>query len=662
MPRFLDFHLMVNKIADEEDDRFVTVVTECPARRFEEVFGQFHLRRTEVALWQAENLPLSFGRDGEQRFQVARDTETARQISPEEIGETLFRLLFPPRSDSLDLLGRSCELLGGDDFLRLKLELHPHLANLPWELLECPLAERWAAQINHANLSIVRYLGNTPRSPATPPGAKKPSIIIVKSDPREVAQREVTESLARELRNLEDALCRVDNRVNYHIIEDGATLAKLVQRIQSLRDISPVVGLHFMGHGGMDHRGGYFAGEDEERQIHPLYAKHLRNALTDAPAIRWMILNACWTGNTPFHYPLAGLATSMSVLKDIPTVVAFQRPVGTKDAESLAVAFYEQVLGEGRAVEEVIRSVQVRSKTPGALVVLVRAVEGRIPDIINLGGQAGQAPTGAPAQIHPPAAGRRVGGNPPRQPAPAPLPGEMLPIPAGPFQKGLTSEEIDTILAQFRDKGLRVNLDSARQALSEETWETVDLPAFRIGKTPVTNAQFRQFVEATSHRTDAERAGDPKHWRIHDVPEKANHPVVYVSFHDADAYCRWAGKSLPTADQWKKAFRGTDGRIYPWGDTFDPKLCNTGESCRGFETTAVDKFPSGASPYGCLDMVGNVEEWTVTTQEDGTKAIFGGSWAMSCQVYGLPVLQRLARPGFYSNDLGFRCVDEGELE
>jgi formylglycine-generating enzyme required for sulfatase activity len=233
---------------------------------------------------------------------------------------------------------------------------------------------------------------------------------------------------------------------------------------------------------------------------------------------------------------------------------------------------------------------------------------------------------------------------------------EMVAVLAGPFKKGLTPEQIDSLLTDLRDMPL--NIDSARGALSKEAQTTLDLPAFQIDKTLVSNAQFGRFVEATEYRTDAERAGDNRNWRLNDTRDKANHPVVYVSYNDAEAYCRWVGKRLPTADQWKKAYRGPEGRIYPWGDFFDLKRCNTAESCHGYETTPVDKFLNGASPYGCLDMVGNAEEWTVTAHDADKKVILGGSWAMSCQIYGLPVLHRLASPSFYTKDLGFRCVDE----
>ena len=136
------------------------------------------------------------------------------------------------------------------------------------------------------------------------------------------------------------------------------------------------------------------------------------------------------------------------------------------------------------------------------------------------------------------------------------------------------------------------------------------LPAFQIARTPVTNAQYAIYIQATGTEP-------PKHWEDGQPPkEKLEHPVVYVSWHDACGYCTWLSRlirkqvRLPTEAEWEKAARGDgDKRPYPWGETFDMVKCNS--AALGLDdTTPVGVFPAGASPYGCLDMAGNVWEWT----------------------------------------------------
>jgi len=148
----------------------------------------------------------------------------------------------------------------------------------------------------------------------------------------------------------------------------------------------------------------------------------------------------------------------------------------------------------------------------------------------------------------------------------------------------------------------------------------VFVEAFEMDMFEVTNQEFARFVWETGYVTDAEKAGDSMPWRVY-AEGKPNHPVVKVSWNDARAYCEWAGKRLPTEAEWEKAARGTDGRIYPWGNEWDPTRANTKESGhRG--TTPVGSFPEGASPYGVMDMAGNVAEWTA----DWFKAYPGSDW------------------------------------
>lgn len=157
----------------------------------------------------------------------------------------------------------------------------------------------------------------------------------------------------------------------------------------------------------------------------------------------------------------------------------------------------------------------------------------------------------------------------------------------------------------------------AGEFLMSDDRRTVEIPYdFRIAVYPVTNAQYAEFVEAMNQKP-------PGHWQGGQYPaEREHHPVINVSWHDAKAYCDWLTTRLseegrlrdgevirlPTELEWEKAARGTDGREYPWGNEFDPKKANTGESGIG-STTPVGQFREGVSPYGCYDMAGNVWEW-----------------------------------------------------
>jgi formylglycine-generating enzyme required for sulfatase activity len=174
---------------------------------------------------------------------------------------------------------------------------------------------------------------------------------------------------------------------------------------------------------------------------------------------------------------------------------------------------------------------------------------------------------------------------------------------------------------------------------------------FYIARTPVTNAQYARFVAATRHTPPEHRRGRTPPAELHD------HPVVYVDWHDAVAYAEWAGGRLPTEQEWEKAARGIDGRIYPWGDEFDPARCNARES--GIETTtSVGRYsPGGDSPCGCADMAGNVWEWTASEYELGSVGRVLGGGAFN-------VVERFVRCAFRLRgdppdrlrDCGFRLV------
>jgi formylglycine-generating enzyme required for sulfatase activity len=129
----------------------------------------------------------------------------------------------------------------------------------------------------------------------------------------------------------------------------------------------------------------------------------------------------------------------------------------------------------------------------------------------------------------------------------------------------------------------------------EQPQHTVYLDSYYIYKYDVTVAEYRTFCQATGRAMP-----DAPSWGWLE-----NHPMVDVSWNDAKAYADWAGAALPSEAQWEKAARGTDGRLYPWGNDWDAAKCNTGSK----QTSSVGSFPAGASPYGCLDMAGNVWQW-----------------------------------------------------
>jgi len=179
--------------------------------------------------------------------------------------------------------------------------------------------------------------------------------------------------------------------------------------------------------------------------------------------------------------------------------------------------------------------------------------------------------------------------------------------------------EADLQIATKRDQllGPWVNIP-AGEFLYGDKKEKRRLPAFEIMRAPVTNAQYKRFLKENPAHPAPFVAADwakPHNWDQHSrqpPPNKANHPVVLVSWNDAQAYCQWARVRLPTEEEWEKAARGVDGREYPWGNEApDAKRCNFYNDVKG--TTPVGQYSlQGDSPYGCVDLAGNVWEWTAS--------------------------------------------------
>ncbi len=244
---------------------------------------------------------------------------------------------------------------------------------------------------------------------------------------------------------------------------------------------------------------------------------------------------------------------------------------------------------------------------------------------------------------------------------------ELVRVPAGKFVMGSTEAQVEKVLADGKVKKEHEFIYRAELPQHE-----VELPEYRIGKYPVTNLEYQRFVREGKHRSPEGWAGDA-------YPEgKGDHPVVSVSWDDTRAFCDWltekTGKArnyrLPSEAEWEKAARGTDGRIYPWGNDWDPQRANSADGGPGGTTPVGQDSPLGDSPCGAADLAGNVWEWTQSEYkpypyvaadgrenlgEASRRVLRGGAfsdqpWLARCAVrYGLG-------PGLRDLVVGFRVV------
>jgi formylglycine-generating enzyme required for sulfatase activity len=209
---------------------------------------------------------------------------------------------------------------------------------------------------------------------------------------------------------------------------------------------------------------------------------------------------------------------------------------------------------------------------------------------------------------------------------------------------------------------------------------------FWIDRTPVTNEQYKHFLKANPNHDPPYREKDwakPYNWQKYEFPKgAAQHPVVLVSWDDAQAFCKWAGKSMPDEQQWEKAARGLDGRTWPWGNTWDRDKCNSASwwakrdlfedndwhnwrvkefekkpSGKTIMTTPVEQFVEYPSPYGCLDCAGNVQDWCTDEWQKGPRMmdwLRGGAWSDLPRYVACAL--RNSVPSGTGCVIGFRCA------
>jgi len=239
-------------------------------------------------------------------------------------------------------------------------------------------------------------------------------------------------------------------------------------------------------------------------------------------------------------------------------------------------------------------------------------------------------------------------------------PEDMILIPAGEFIMGSDEEDRE---------GKATEIGSRKPwYLDEHPRHKVALAAYFIDRYEVTNAQYKKFVGVSQRRP-------PPGWEGGSYPSgQDSYPVVGLNWYEAQDYCRWAGKRIPAEEEWEKAARGTDGRIWPWGNEFSGKRGNTGPSGIG-GPRPVGSFEGDRSPYGVYDLAGNVMEWTASwyqpypgsgysSQEFGEqfKVVRGDSWGEGGHYY-LPHFSRASfrlnvSPEERYDFIGFRCVKD----
>jgi len=251
---------------------------------------------------------------------------------------------------------------------------------------------------------------------------------------------------------------------------------------------------------------------------------------------------------------------------------------------------------------------------------------------------------------------------------PSRTPSEMIRIPEGEFLLKVKGIEIEG----SNDIGVDVQYpwESSPRRYHENL---MHLKSFWIDRSPVTNAEFKTFLDST-HYHPQDDLNFLRDWKAGSYPDGwGNKPVTWVSLEDARAYAAWAGKRLPHEWEWQYAAQGTDGRLYPWGNDWDASAVPAPDKSRTMRgPDAVDTHPKGASPFGVMDLVGNVWQWTDEFIDEHTRAgiLRGGSYYQpQGSIWYFPQAYKLNEHGKLllmapstdrSAALGFRCVQDAE--
>ncbi len=590
----------------------------------------------------------------------------------------------------------------GRDGVRLRLRiLDPQLSALPWEYLYDTRLRDFIAL--DPTFPLVRYLRHAYAAPplqVTPPLR----ILAMVCSPINLPALDVE----AEKQRVNDALRALQSagRVELVWLEGEGSLD-----LQSALRKGPWHIFHFIGHGDFDAQrdeGYLVVCSPRNRQREPLYATQLARLLAAQNTnLRFVLLNACESGRGSATDIFSSTGETL-INRDIPAVLAMQYSISDEAATLFAQKLYESIadgLPVDRSVAEARNALALADSQNlewGVPVLHMRAPDGRLFDMGSAEYGVRSAELSTTVKVEAPVVTiptpkpeadyaaiiaqmqarleeqdrKLVEFRKPLEPVPtptilkrSPIDFDWVTIPAGEFWMGSD---------KAKDK----------DAFDDEMPQhKLHLPSYKIARIPVTVAQFEQFVKATKYKTTAEEQGsawnlaekDGKwqyveikgaYWAAprgasSDVKQKANHPVTCVSWPDAQAFCNWAEVRLPSEAEWERAARGTEGRIYPWGNqTPDATLCNFNMNVK--DTTAVGNYPKGASGEGLLDMAGNVWEWTINLWgNDGSKPEFGYPYVVGDRRENLRAgddIRRVVRGGSFNYNLRVvRCASRSWL-
>ncbi len=236
----------------------------------------------------------------------------------------------------------------------------------------------------------------------------------------------------------------------------------------------------------------------------------------------------------------------------------------------------------------------------------------------------------------------------------------MVLIPAGEYLTGSSAEEVAELKKRYGKRDMYKDYPFDREVPKKKK----RLKAFYIDPYEVTNEEYYRFTKQTGYAL-------PRHWTGGRYEgSKGDHPVTYVSQSDAIEYAKWAGKRLPTEDEWEKAARSTDGRVFPWGNRFDPFKAALADSdlkliigalCGVNSANSAGVAPGDVSPYGVHDMAGNVREWTASEIPGSPPmaVLKGGAW-VDLSVNARAAHRESAPKNARSHIIGFRCAKDAD--